>query len=239
MQIIQAQGQGPATDISHILLQPAAGLETFAASTNKKQLAALALIKQAEALRAEVHFGTADKMYIAEQINKAKDCYTKAIEKSPANPTLTALAQFGLGLCDEELGNFDKAKEIYRQVTENPDYKGTIAVIQAQFRLDTIDDYTQDITFKPEPKPAAVQAPATQSQPADLNMASDTTTVPTASTDLPIEFKLVDSAPNSISAEPNQPFDISNLVTEIPIINPESKSPNNPSAIQDANSSGK
>ncbi len=236
MQIIQTQSQNPATDISHILLQPAAGLETFAKSTSKKQLAALALIKQAEAIRAEVHYGTADKLYIAEQINKAKDCYTKAMEKCPTNPTLTALAQFGLGLCEEELGSFDKAKEIYNQITANSDFKGTIAVTQAKFRLETMDDYTKDITFKPEPKAAAVQTTPVQTPAAEPNMAPETIAATVTSANTPLDLKPVNLAPNSVPNDSNRPFDISNLVSEIPIINPESA---NKPAIEDANAPGK
>ena len=231
MQIIQTQSQDSTADISHILLQPAAGLETFADSTSKKQLAALALIKQAEAIRAEVHYGTADELYITEQINKAKECYTKAMEKCPTNPTLTALAQFGLGLCEEELGNFNKAKEIYNQITANSDFKGTIAVNQAQFRLETMDDYTKDITFKPEPKPAAAQMPV-----AEPNMASQTI-VTTPGANMPLGQNPVNLAHEGGPNDPNRPFDISNLVSEIPITN--SESPNNQPATQDANASGK
>ncbi|MHC4595136.1 MAG: hypothetical protein ACYS19_09345, partial [Planctomycetota bacterium] len=79
-------------------------------------MAALALIKQAEALRTELHYrpGTVSKEDLTAQINQAKAGYADAIERSSFNPSLMAKAKFGLGLCEEELGNFAEAEQIYQ-----------------------------------------------------------------------------------------------------------------------------
>lgn len=192
MQILQAQSQG--RDLSFVLLQPAKGLETFAQNTSNNNMAALAMIKRAEALRAELHYGTVDEPYLIAQTNKAKTSYAKALEKCSANPSLAAAARFGLGLCEEELGNFQEAKQTYRQIAENPDFDGTTAKAAAKQRLETMDDYTQKLVFKPAP------APPIEIKPADVNLpvgaglpgAVDLPAAPgtPAGANLPAEFNL-------------------------------------------------
>ncbi len=216
-QIMQFQGQGAYR--SSILLQPASGLEIFARGTSKKQLKALALIKQAEALRAELHYGSVDNQYLTEQINKAKTSYTEALEisRSLMNPTLESTAKFGLGLCEEELGNFEKAKEIYTEIIGTPEFEGTIAVAQAGIRFDTMDDYRQELTFKPAPETAEQKLPfeITQGpvQILDMNDAN-----------LPIGINIIEQEPNGTS-ETTTPAPT--MTTEIPIVNPENNTPNN------------
>jgi tetratricopeptide (TPR) repeat protein len=174
MQILQAQAQG--RDLSFVLLQPAKALETFAQNTKNDNMAALAMIKRAEALRAELHYGTVDEPYLIAQTNKAKASYAEALEKCSANPSLAAAAKFGLGLCEEELGNFEEAKQIYRQIAEGSDFDGTTTKAAAKQRLDTMDDYTQKLVFKPAPappieiRPADVNLPAGASLPAGVSL---------------------------------------------------------------------
>jgi len=153
MQILQAQQQGK--DLSFILLQPAENLRIFAENTNDDHMAAFALIKRAEALRTELHYrlGTLPEQEAVTQISQAKASYAKALKRCPTNPSLMAAAQFGLGLCEEELGNFGLAEQIYRDITTNSDFEGTVAVAQAKVRLETMADYKQKLVFKPAPKP--------------------------------------------------------------------------------------
>jgi tetratricopeptide (TPR) repeat protein len=198
MQILQAQAQG--RDLSFVLLQPAKGLETFAQNTKNDNMAALAMIKRAEALRAELHYGTVDEPYLIEQTTKAKASYAEALEKCSANPSLAAAATFGLGLCEEELGNFEEAKQIYREVAENPDFDGTTAKAAAKQRLDTMDDYTQKLVFKQAPappieiKPADVNLPAGAGLPAGASLPTAVNLPaaprPPAGVNLPAEFNL-------------------------------------------------
>jgi predicted negative regulator of RcsB-dependent stress response len=152
-QIVQAQSDG--YDRSFILLQSAKSLETFAMNTKSNQMAALALIKRAETLRADLHYrsGNISNQDLTTQINSAKNSYDAAIKRCPTNPSLTSTARFGLGLCEEELGNFDQAKEIYQGIVANADFEGTLAVTQAKQRLDSIDEYSKEVTFRPAPKP--------------------------------------------------------------------------------------
>jgi tetratricopeptide (TPR) repeat protein len=187
MQVLSAQAQG--RDLSFILLQPANSLGTFAQNAKNDRMAALALIKQAEALRTELHYrpGTISDEDLTSQINQAKAAYTEAIEtrlQGTSNPSLTAAAEFGLGLCEEELGNFEKAQQIYQIIAENPDFEGTVAVTQAKHRLETMADYKQKVIFKPAPAPTAASLlqsqtmgaatePTMQIKPVDTNLPAE------------------------------------------------------------------
>ncbi len=186
-QILQAQAQG--MDTSYLLIQASDNLRNFAQKTKKEQMAALALIKRAETLRTELHyrFGTISTKDLTAQINRAKDSYAKAIEKSSANPSLMAAAKLGLGLCEEELGNFEQAREIYNEIISSADLEGTVAAAEAKQRLRTMADYKQKIVFHQPPKQATIepvqpktnlkapedsQAPESISGPHDLNLPS-------------------------------------------------------------------
>ena len=201
MQILQAQAQG--RDLSFLLLQPAKSLETFAQNTKDNRMAALALIKRAEALRAELHYGNVEQQYLISQTNLAKASYTEALERCQKNPSLAATAKLGVGLCEEELGNFEQARQIYQDIATNPDFEGTVAVVQAKHRLETMADYQQSIVFKPAPQPK----PVIQIKPADANLPVDTN-LPIdvnrpAEANLPVESNLPAEA--NLPAEPNLP----------------------------------
>jgi hypothetical protein len=203
MQILRAQALG--RDLSSMLLQPAINLRTFAQTTKSDKMAALALIKRAEALRTELHYrpGTVSKEDLAARINQAKADYAEAIERSSFNPSLMAKAKFGLGLCEEELGNFAEAEQIYRNIVANPNFEGTVAAVQAKYRLDTMADYKQKLVFKPSPKeptPAEFPQPLIQIepggtfQPADANLPVDT--------NRPVDLNLGAQVPNIVPEVP-------------------------------------
>lgn len=198
--IAQAASQG--TDQSIALVPIAQDLQDFAAASRNDRLAALALIKRAEALRTELHYRLTDPPYdeLVKQIAQAQSSYEQALERASSAPALVAMAQFGLGLCDEELGNFDKAKEAYRAVADNPDFEGTAAQAAAAHRLKTMDDYRGTVAFKPapEPKDALASSPTVQITPDALNP--------------PITIE----APNGITIRPVTPEsnDVSATVTE-------------------------
>lgn len=163
-QIIQAQAQG--LDTSYTLIQAADNLQNVAQNVKNEQMAALALIKEAETLRMELHYrlGSIRELDLTTQINRAKDSYTRAIEKSSTNPSLRAMAKFGLGLCEEELGNFEQARQIYSEIAADADLESTVAAAQAKQRLLTMADYEQPVVLKPSPKQTPV-APAEVIQP--------------------------------------------------------------------------
>jgi hypothetical protein len=153
LQILMAQPGG--TDASYMLIETAGALQTSAEGSKDDQMAALALIKRAEALRAGLYYRqiTMSQSGVQTVINGAKAAYIKALEKASSNPSLKAMAEFGLGLCAEELGNFDGARQIYRDIAANSGFEGTTAVARAKQRLATMADYQQRIVFRATPKP--------------------------------------------------------------------------------------
>ena len=172
-QIPSAQAEG--RDLSFTLIPAADGLGSFAQNTSNGRMAALALIKQAEALRTELHYrpGLISGQDLINRINQAKTAYTEAIQRSSDNSTLKAAAEFGLGLCEEELGNFEEAQKIYQGIAANDDFEGTVAKAAAKHRLETMADYRQKVVFKPAPAPApaaAASQPTIQMQPIDFNL---------------------------------------------------------------------
>ncbi len=179
MDILRAHAQG--VDFSYILLRPADGLRTFAQNTKNNTVAALALIKRAQALRTELHYrqGTIDSRLLTTQINLAKESYNEAIPRlmragtqGTIYPSLMAMAKFGLGLCEEELANFSQARQIYRDIVANPDFECTVAAVQAQLRLDTMAGYQEKLILKPSPKPMLPTSmrPEIELSPVDVNL---------------------------------------------------------------------
>ncbi len=165
---LQAQAQG--VDLSYMFLPLADKLHAAAQNTTDDRMAAFALIKQAETLRTELHYrlGAVGEQEMTAQISRARDAYTEALTKASNSPSLTALAKFGLGLCEEELGNFDHAQQIYREITTNPDLESTTAAVQAKQRLNTMADYKQKLIFKAAGEPAQTRINFTQ--PLEINL---------------------------------------------------------------------
>jgi hypothetical protein len=128
----------------------------------------------------ELHyrFGTVDERDAITQIELAKASYAEAIEKASTSSSLMATAKLGLGLCEEELGNFGKAEQIYSDIATNALYEGTVAVSQAKIRLETMADYQRKVVFKPAAKPAPTKTellrPQIQLSPVDINLAPQT-----------------------------------------------------------------
>jgi tetratricopeptide (TPR) repeat protein len=164
VEVLQSQLSG--FDNSYMFIQTADDLQTAAENAKDDQTAAMALIKSAEVLRMELHYrlGRISKQDLESAIIQAKERYNKAIEKAGDNSYLTAMANFGLGLCEEELGNFAGARQIYREITTNPAFEGTTIAVQAQRRLEIMSDYQQKVVFwqAPEPSPAGLIKPEVQ-----------------------------------------------------------------------------
>ena len=153
MQVLMSQSRG--MDTSYMLDQTAVDLGTAAGGAKDENMAALALIKRAESLRAAVHYRSesVSQADLLTAIDGAKIAYVNATSKAATNPSLMAMAKFGLGLCEEEIGNFSEAEQIYRDLIENSDFEGTTTVARAQWRLETMADYRKKIVFKPAPIP--------------------------------------------------------------------------------------
>ena len=191
LQILETRDQ--TRDMSFVLLQPAEGLRAFAGVTDERLMGALALLKRAEALRAELHYRISPISLrdLATQVGLAQDSYRQAMEKASPNMSLMAAAAFGTGLCEEDLGNFDKAQQLYTTIVNKADFEPTVAYAQAKHRLQMLNDYKQTVVFKPAPvigpadlpgrlgpvdpnRLGPVSKPAGAAKPADANSAAST-----------------------------------------------------------------
>jgi len=230
MQILMGQSRG--TDTSYMLIEAAGALGTIAEGAKDENMAALALIKQAEALRAGLHYRqrTVNQVDLQRTISEVKTVYGRAIEKAAGNPSLTAMARFGLGLCEEELGNFGGARQIYSDIVANSDFEGTTVVAKARQRLGIMADYERRITFKAMPKPK--QPPADFLQPpTDLLQPS----IPLR----PIEDNIVVEGPNRVIIVPDVNIGPEpNRVPESLDINIQPPAPNTVLEIADINVPG-
>jgi len=160
-------------DQSFLLLQSADHLTQFAESTGDQTMAGLAYIKRAEAIRSELHYrpnqvSTDDR---AKQIELARASYRLALDKAGTQASLKAAAQYGLGLCAEELSDLAQARQIYQQIVADTGLKGTMAEVAARYRLATLADYAGPIVFRPAPEPVPTPiavAPNSNALPASL-----------------------------------------------------------------------
>lgn len=154
-QILYSKSQG--IDASSMLIQTARQLEQeIEKAKDNANLTAFTLIKHAQALRTDLHYQPRiiDARDIKFQTKQAQSLYQRAVDTATGNPTLVAMAKFGLGLCAEDLSNFDTAKQIYTELTQNEDYSPTVSAYQAKIRLEIMDDYKTDVKFaKAPPKP--------------------------------------------------------------------------------------
>ena len=175
--ILSAQRQGMDTSLS--LIQLANKFKDFAEAAEDNKMAALALIKRAEALRTELQYRpeVIDSEELSMQTNSAKEAYQQAIEKADGDISLTAQAKYGIALCYEDLMQFDQAKTIYHELANDTDFADTTAAAQAMMRWKTMDDYRQKLTFRPAPEPEPVTQETIDSElvapqaplPADVN----------------------------------------------------------------------
>ena len=212
--VAQAASQG--TDQSFALLTTADNLEDAAKNSSDDNMAAHALIKRGETLRAELHYrlGDVSREDLAQRIAQAQASYTEALERASGSPALAARAQYGLGLCEEELGNFTAAADLYRRVAENTDYAGTTAQAGAVHRLDTMEDYKTAVVFPPAPAPK------------DPNASAPTIQIGPGATNAPIKIEL----PESVTT-PDVPTVPAPKTDEVPV-------PSEPAPATDANEPG-
>ncbi|MBN2511419.1 MAG: hypothetical protein JXB18_00640 [Sedimentisphaerales bacterium] len=168
LSILRQQQEAATTDVVSTLLVTANNLEKEADKAPNDDLAAIALIKRGQALRTDLHYR---KEWIAEdvistQIKQAQESYEKALSKAKL-PVIKAMALFGKGLCSEELGQLDQARDLYQKIVSETAFAGTPVAVLAQERINKMADNNAKYTFvdKPIEQPAAIQ-PQVQVLPA-------------------------------------------------------------------------
>ncbi len=157
---VLAQMQNEKSESLNTLLVAATHLQEQAAKVGDDNMESLALIKRAQALRSDIHFrkeATAADV-VSSQMKQAQEAYQSALDKSKM-PVLKAMAQFGLGLCSEELGQLDQAKDLYQKIVAEPAYAPTPIPAQAKQRLEAMTDNNAKFVFVAPPAEAPAVGP--------------------------------------------------------------------------------
>jgi tetratricopeptide (TPR) repeat protein len=147
MQVAQGSTQGE--DLSINLGEASVNLGELAKNASSETMAALAYLKQAEMLREQTHFenGQPSQDTITDRITTAKEAYNNTIQKGKGNKTLLSLAHYGLGLCAEELGQFEEATTLYQALISDATYDGTLGKASAINRIESMAYFDGIITF--------------------------------------------------------------------------------------------
>lgn len=161
-----AASKEPGTVRPEMLTSASDKLGTLSKQVSGGQSEAFAQIKRGEALRAQIHYTSPPMDNGARDLllEKAKKAYSDALAKADDNMQIAGMAKLGLGLCEEEAGNYAAAQSAYNELAGNESYAGTVAKLMAAKRAKTLDDYKETIVFvdipkSAENKPAAAPAP--------------------------------------------------------------------------------
>ena len=155
--VVQGKQQG--LGVSDLFLNTASMLQNAAAEAQNETQSALAMIKRAEALRTELLY----RPVIAEQnvsnfqLQQAQKIYEQAFEKAKTEPTVAAMAEYGIALCLEGMGDYAGAKKLYEKIEQAPEYQGTLYPARAKLRLETMDDNIGKVVFVKSEKPQVIQ----------------------------------------------------------------------------------
>jgi tetratricopeptide (TPR) repeat protein len=165
------QGKTKGMGVSDLFQTTANTLKNSAAETDNAVLSALAMVKQAEALRTDLHYRlTAAEPDVRKfQFQQAQKIYEEALAKAKSDPQVAAMAQYGIGLCLEEVGDFAGAKTAYEKLVNEPIYKGTTYQERAQVRVNTMSDNQRQVVFARAP--ISIMPPAEEvKRPGPLNL---------------------------------------------------------------------
>jgi tetratricopeptide (TPR) repeat protein len=148
-----------------LLLVNAESLLEKADDVENLNLAAMARIKAAQAIRTELQLRRQDAgaETVDAQIAKARQAYENAYETAK-DPQIKGQAHLGLGLCAEEVGQTEQAAKIYQDILADEKYQATVIPALAQNRLEAMKDKTDNVYFAPAPEQPAEAAPQDPAQ---------------------------------------------------------------------------
>lgn len=162
-QFLEGEGQGGG-DSSMAIANAVTKLKSSVNELSNDNLSALAMIKAADLTRSELTFKNkaAEKAVVENQIASAMGLYSKAAKKADDNKVIVAMAKYGLGLCHEQLGQFDEAGRVYAEIVADENLVATVAAGQAKARLKAMADYQGKVEFLPAPKVEPVKEAASE-----------------------------------------------------------------------------
>jgi hypothetical protein len=132
-------------------------LGSFAQTAGNNTMGATAYLQHAKGIRVHLHLNP-DELAADErqqQILAAQASYRKAKDLAGTDRNIAAAAEYGLGLCQEELGQYAEAHKTYSGIIANADFDGTAIRTAVQYRLRVLPEIQTPITFPPAP-PAPV-----------------------------------------------------------------------------------
>jgi len=171
--LMTIRSQTEKTPLGDSILLMADSLKMAAAEAKSPHVAALLLIKQGDGLRADLHYRAeeVDPDVVENTITQARTAYEKALVQAQGNNTLVAMANFGLGMCAEEIGDYTKAEIIYNSIIADTAFAGTVLPRQAQARLDNMQDNKMQFVFVaaalPKPEDIKIESPTPKPAPPD------------------------------------------------------------------------
>ncbi len=163
--LMTIRSQAEKTPVGDSIQLIADSLKMAAAEAKSPHVAALLLIKQGDGLRADLHYRAeeVDPDVVENTITQARTAYEKALVQAQGNNTLAAMANFGLGMCAEEIGDYTKAEIIYNSIIADTSFEGTVLPRQAQDRLDNLQDNKMQFVFAaaalPKPEDIKIESP--------------------------------------------------------------------------------
>ncbi|MFC1782426.1 tol-pal system YbgF family protein [Planctomycetota bacterium] len=110
-----------------------------------------ALLQQAEVIRSTLFFSDQDLSLNQKQqlFTQVTDIYNRILQQYPEENWVVGIAQMGLALVAEEMGQWDQAQQIYDEIIADTDgiFAGSVFPHQAQRRLDLREDISSLIEF--------------------------------------------------------------------------------------------
>jgi tetratricopeptide (TPR) repeat protein len=144
-------------------------LKSAAETASEKDLAALARIEEAKLLRSALHLqADVSVEESSSRLSRAQAACQEALNLAQS-PTIKGMAELQLGLCAEESGQYEQARDVYTRILQNTAYQGTSILEQARLRLEQLEDNSVKVVFAPapaeNPEPAADSSAQPQSAP--------------------------------------------------------------------------
>jgi len=169
--VLQATAAGNARDPQQFNLNSAYNIDSVVGSLGElaqeeagTPISRTALLQQAEDLRSELLFSNraVSEQERSQLCEKADHIYQRILTEHPQDIVSVASAKMGLACIAEELGQWDKARQIYQEISADGKegrLAGTVFPLQAGKRLALLDKISNPIVFPPAPEIKAPELP--------------------------------------------------------------------------------
>ncbi len=94
---------------------------------------------------------TAKPLDKAELAKIAREAYVQVLKFSSDDATARGAALYGIGVLDENAGNYESARKHYEEIKGDKALAETPFIAQAEFRLSEIESWAEPVEFPPPP----------------------------------------------------------------------------------------